>query len=137
MALVDTLGIEVMSSDKERVEARMPITPEVFQPFGFLHGGATIALLETVASIGAENRTNFDLERPFGIDVQVKHRKSGKSGFLYGVAELDHLEGSKQFWTVIARDEAGDVVSDGVIVTKIVTLERLAQREREQAAAQG
>lgn len=134
MALTDVLHIETVSASEGRVEATMPITPDVFQPFGFLHGGATISLLETVASVGAEMLADLDRERPFGIDVQVRHRKSGKAGMLRGIAELDRTEGSKRFWNVTALDDEGDVVSDGVIVTKTVTLERLAQKERERAA---
>ena len=73
--------------------------------------------------------------------MTVRHRKSGKEGMLRGVAELDRVETSghtgsvKQFWNVAAYDDVGDVVSDGVIVTKVVSLERLAQKERELAAA--
>ena len=108
--------------------------------YGYLHGGATIALLETVASIGTEQNTDFDKERPFGIDVQVRHRKSGKEGTLRGVADLDREEVSertgavKQYWNVAAYDDAGDVVSDGVIMTKIVSLARLAQKEQERTS---
>lgn len=142
MTLVETLHIKTLSASKDRVEAVMPITPEVYQPFGYLHGGATIALLETVASIGTEQNTDFENERPFGIDVQIRHRKSGKKGLLRGVAELDHEEMSssgamKQFWSVVAFDDAGDVVSDGVIMTKIVPLARLAEKERERTEAKG
>ena len=134
MALTDTLHIETVSADKRHVEATMPIVPEVFQPHGYLHGGATIALLETVASIGTEQNTDFDK------DVQVRHRKSGKEGTLRGVADLDREEVSertgavKQYWNVAAYDDAGDVVSDGVIMTKIVSLARLAQKEQERTS---
>ena len=139
MALVDTLRITTVSVAKDRVEATMPITPDLFQPFGFLHGGATIALLETGASIGTEQSTDFDVERPFGIDVHVRHRKSGTAGLLRGVAELEREEparsgGTKQFWRVVAFDDAGDVVSDGTIMTKIVPLARLEEKARERAA---
>ncbi|PNV68777.1 PaaI family thioesterase [Enteroscipio rubneri] len=141
MALNETLHIEIISSSTTRVEAAMPITPDLYQPFGFLHGGATIAMLESAASRGAEENADFETERPFGVDVHVRHRKSGKEGMLRGVAELDHEETSertgavKQFWNVAAYDEEGDVVSDGVIVTKIVTLEYLAAKERERAVS--
>ena len=54
MTLVETLHIEAASVRDERAEAVMPVTPDVLQPFGFVHGGATIALLETVASLGAQ-----------------------------------------------------------------------------------
>ena len=139
MALTDLLGIEVVSANDDRVEAVMSVTPDLYQDHGFLHGGATISLLETAASVGAEHRTDFSCELPFGIDVHVRHRKSGKQGTLRGIAELDREEssragGRKQFWNVSAVDEEGDVVSEGVVVTKIVSLERLAEKERERAA---
>ncbi|MEG0322959.1 MAG: PaaI family thioesterase [Raoultibacter sp.] len=131
VGLNKTFHVEFLESTKERVVAQMPIVPEVFQPFGFLHGGATIALLESAASAGAENNTDFEKERPFGIDVHVRHWKSGKAGMLKGVAELESTERGKQFWKVTAYDDGGDVVSDGAIITKIVSLERLAEKERE------
>ena len=143
MTLNDTLHITITSSCKTRVEAEMPITPDLHQPFGFLHGGATIALLESAASRGAEENADFETERPFGVDVHVRHRKSGKAGLLRGVAELDRQETSersgavKQFWNVVAYDDEGDVVSEGVIVTKIVSLAYLASKEHERAAAKG
>ena len=131
MALTETLHIDTVSAGRRHVEAVMPITSDVLQPHGYLHGGATIALLETVASIGAEQSTDFERERPFGVDVRVRHRKGGKKGLLRGVADLDREEVSertgsvKQYWNVAAYDDAGDVVSDGVIMTKIVPLVHL------------
>lgn len=135
MAFTDMLDITITSSEDDFVEAIMPITHALYQPYGFLHGGATLALLETVASVGAENRTNFEYERPFGVDVHVRHVKSGKSGLLHGCARLNRIEGTKQFWDVVATDSQGDVVSEGVVITKIVSLERLAQKEQERASA--
>lgn len=135
--LTDTLRIVTTMENESHVEATMPITPEFHQPFGFLHGGATIALLETVASVGTERNTDFDKERPFGIDVHVRHRKSGKSGTLRGVADLARREGNKLFWTVVAYDDEGDVVSDGEIMTKIVSLERLAEKQKERENSRG
>lgn len=140
MSLVDTLHMTVLTKTPERVEATIPITPELFQPHGFLHGGITIALLESVASFGAECHTDFDKELPFGIEVQVRHRKSGQKGTLLGVAELGHEEpsksgGRKQFWNVAAYDDEGDVISDGRVITKVVSLERLAEKERERSAS--
>lgn len=133
MSFVEALGIETMHSDPCHVEGRMPITQGTLQDFGFVHGGATIALLETVASIGAANRTDLACERPFGTEVRVRHRKSGRAGNLRGVADLEREEpsragGRKQVWRVAAYDDAGDVVSEGEVVTKIVTLEYLAQK---------
>lgn len=133
-----TLDVSFVSESPVCVRADMPITSAVLQPFGFLHGGATIALLESAASRGSELNADLDTERPFGIDVHVRHRKSGKAGLLHGEALLDREEdqgerGRKQFWKVVATDDEGDVVSEGVIVVKIVSLERLALKEQERA----
>lgn len=135
MVFSDVLGIKVVSADANRVEATMTITPELYQPHGYLHGGVTIAFLESVASFGTEHHTDFSKELPFGIDVHIRHRKSGRRGVLHGVAELDRCEGNKLFWNVAAYDDEGDVISDGVIMTKVVGLDRLAAKERERQAA--
>ena len=114
--LISLLGIRFIEATPERCEAVMPITDAVLQPFGFVHGGATLALLET--------------ERPFGTRVDVRHRKSGRAGSVRGVAELERVEGVKQIWRVNAYDDEGDVMSTGTFETKIVTLAYLAERGR-------
>ena len=135
---LETLGIKFTARSKHEVTGFMPITERVLQPFGYLHGGATIALLESLASAGAEENADFDTERPFGIDVHVRHRKSGTSGLLHGRATLERSSeserGRTQYWNVVATDDKGDVVSDGTVITKIVSLARLERlaEEREQ-----
>lgn len=138
MALTDTLHIETVSADKRHVEATMPIVPEVFQPHGYLHGGATIALLESCASRAAEELTDFDKELIFGLETTIRHKKARKDGVITGVAELEREEpsygGRKQFWHVIATDELGDAISEGTFITKIVTKEHFAEKQRKLAA---
>ena len=129
------MGFELVVDTPDRVEMLMPITDKVQQPFGFVHGGVTIALLETAASRGAELRADLARERPFGIEARIRHWKSGRAGSVRGVAEFDHAEGDRQFWSVTAYDDEGDVMSSGTFVTKIVSLERLAEKERKHAAA--
>lgn len=128
--LISLLGIRFTEATPERCEAVMPITDAVLQPFGFVHGGATLALLETVASRAAALRADLETERPFGTRVDVRHRKSGRAGSVRGVAELERVEGVKQIWRVNAYDDEGDVMSTGTFETKIVTLAYLAERGR-------
>lgn len=137
--MVGLLGIRFTEASPDRCEAVMPITDAILQPFGFVHGGATLALLETVASRAAELRADLESERPFGVRMDARHLKSGQAGQVRGVAELDHVEGSKQIWRVTAYDDAGDVMSTGTFETKIVTLAYLAQKAaaREAARAAG
>ncbi len=135
-----TLGVTFTKIEPGHLEATMPITPAVRQPFGFLHGGATIALLESVASAGGELECDLETEQPFGVEVNIRHKKSGKSGTLRGVATLAERKpsskvGYKLYWDVAAYDDEGDVISDGVIVVKVVPKAYLAQKEAERATA--
>lgn len=124
------LDYEYLEQTPDRVVAQMRVTEELMQPFGYLHGGATLGLLEAVASRGAELRSDFDVERPFGLEIHARHWRSGQLGDLVqGIAEIDHVEGSKQYWRVSTHNEAGEVMSEGIFVTKIVSLERLAQKD--------
>ncbi|MDR2721472.1 MAG: PaaI family thioesterase, partial [Coriobacteriaceae bacterium] len=96
--LMKLLNMEIVEASKTRVEMSMPITPDLYQPFNFVHGGATIALLESAASYAAEKNANLEVETVFGVNVNVNHRKSGKSGTLRGIAELERHEGAKYYW---------------------------------------
>lgn len=132
--LLDVLGISVVEITPDHVELTMPISGDVLQEWGFLHGGATLALLESAASYGAAARTDPAVERPFGINLDVTHRKSGKlGGVVRGVADIDREElsrhgGRKQFWRIVAYDETGDVLSEGTMLTMISPLMRLAEK---------
>lgn len=138
---VNSLGIKYTSEDPNRVEGTMPLGPEKWQPWGFVHGGATLSFLESLASRASEFRRDPATEAAFGVDVHVRHKKPAKYGMMHGFAELEREEpssngiGRKQYWHVVAFDELDDVISEGTIMTKVVPLERLAQKEKERAAA--
>ena len=105
-----------------------------------MHGGATIALLESVASAGGEFACDLETEQPFGVEVNIRHKKSGKAGDLRGVATLaervpSRRAGYKLIWNVAAYDDEGDVISDGTIVVKVVPKTYLAQKAAEREAA--
>lgn len=129
-----SLGIAFQSASPDRVVATMPIDGSKLQPMGALAGGATITLLETVASRGAAERTDFDTERCFGYDVTIHHRKPGLKGMVTGIAEIDRVEGDTQYWSVRALDDSGDALSYGMVVTKIVSLSYLAQKDERRKA---
>lgn len=135
--LEETLGIELEEVSGTCVKAVMQVAEKHLQGFRYLHGGVTIALLETVASYGAVTLSDPSRERAFGVECGIRHIKSCTGGTVRGLAELDRREGNKQFWNVRAVDDVGDVISEGVFVTKIVTLERLREIELERQAKGG
>ena len=82
VTLLTTLGIEVVEASKERVVARMPVGPKVWQPFGILHGGASVALAETVASTGAWMNVDQEKERVVGVEINANHLRAKSDGEL-------------------------------------------------------
>lgn len=108
--LLETLGIEFVESNKERVVARMPVGPKVHQPFGLLHGGASVALAETVASTGAWNNCDQEKEHVVGIEINANHLRAKRDGFVTATATPEHVGRSTQVWTVHIADEDGRAV---------------------------
>lgn len=102
--LISHLGIEITSATPACVCGSMPVTDCVKQPFGSLHGGASVVLLETVASVGAN--LNVDLQRQYcvGLEVNANHLKAVRSGILKATAAPLHVGGRTQVWTVEIRD---------------------------------
>jgi uncharacterized protein (TIGR00369 family) len=108
--LLTTLGIEFVESGKERVVARMPVGPKVHQPFGLLHGGASVALAETVASTGAWMNCDQARERVVGIEINANHLRALRDGVVTAVATPVHVGRRTQVWQVHIADEKGKAV---------------------------
>ena len=124
MNFEERLGITYSLMTRTHVEASMPVVEEVLQPFGYLHGGATIALLESAASEGAGLSCGPG-ETAFGVDVHVAHRSSMTGGTVSCEARLAAEERTskgyrKQTWDVVARNPDGAVVSEGQVICLIV-----------------
>jgi len=85
--LVTTLGIEITEFEKNCVKSRMPVDERTKQPFGLLHGGASVALAETLGSMGGGKNIDPDINAVVGIEIDASHLKSVKSGWVFGKAE--------------------------------------------------
>lgn len=108
-SLVKTLGIRILEASPQKVVAEMEVTPRLHQPFGYLHGGASVALAETVASIGAylaapEGHTSF------GMEINANHLRSMQSGKVTATGTPLHSGRSTAVWSVEIRDEQGRLV---------------------------
>lgn len=107
--LMETLGIELVEMTPYRVRARMPVTHRVHQPFGILHGGASVALAETVASIGA-NLNCADDQMAVGLEINANHIRARKDGEVMAEALPLHVGRSTQVWEVRIVDETEKLV---------------------------
>jgi 1,4-dihydroxy-2-naphthoyl-CoA hydrolase len=109
--LIRRLGIEVLEVGPDRVVARMPVAGNV-QPFGLLHGGATAALCETVASIGASLAAAPD-RTAVGIELNVNHLRAVTEGSVIATGNVLRAGRSIAVWDVRVHDEGGELVAAG------------------------
>jgi uncharacterized protein (TIGR00369 family) len=103
--LAEILGIVVIELTPTKVVATMPVDDRTRQPFGILHGGASVALAETVASLGAV--MNADLERfnAVGLEINANHLRAKRDGVVRATAVPIHRGRSTQVWEVRIVDE--------------------------------
>ena len=103
--LADRLGIEVIELSRERVVATMPVDDRTRQPFGILHGGASVALAETVASLGAVMNVDLEKSSAVGLEINANHLRAKRDGMVRATATPFHVGRSTQVWDVRIVDE--------------------------------
>ncbi len=109
--LMEQLGIEYIEVRAGYMKARMPVDKRTFQPMRILHGGATLALAETLASIGSAlivDREKYDVK---GQHVSADHVRSARSGWVIGEAVIMHRGRSSHIWNVDVKDEQERLIS--------------------------
>src|SRR5437016_2806746 len=107
--LAERLGIEWVELAPDRVVARMPVEGNV-QPYGILHGGATAALCETVASVGTALRVGAE-KRVTGIELNINHLRSATQGFVAATGIPLHVGRTTAVWDMRVQDEQGRLVA--------------------------
>lgn len=103
--LADRLGIKLVELTPKRVVATMPVDDRTRQPFGILHGGASVVLAETVASLGATLNADLDHFYVVGLEINANHIRAKSDGIVTGTATPIHLGRSTQVWEVRIVDE--------------------------------
>ncbi len=109
--LMETLGIEFVEVSDETITARMPVNSRVHQPDGVLHGGASVALAESVGSAGALvflKRSDVVIR---GIEISANHVKSAREGHVYAHAKMIHRGRTTQLWHIDIRNDQNDLIS--------------------------
>jgi 1,4-dihydroxy-2-naphthoyl-CoA hydrolase len=108
--LPGTLGIEILELNDDRVVATMPVDARTHQPFGILHGGASVALAETVASLGATGRIDRDKFVAVGQEINANHLRPKSEGVVTATATPVHVGRSSQVWSISIVDESGRLI---------------------------
>lgn len=108
--LMETLGIELKTLEKENVEMTMPVDARTHQPFGFLHGGANVALAETAASVGCALYCDPEKENAFGMEINANHIRSKQEGTVTAKALPMHIGKTTMVWEIKIVDESDDLI---------------------------
>ncbi|MEO0046497.1 MAG: hypothetical protein RL705_1688 [Bacteroidota bacterium] len=109
--LMQTLEIEYIDAGEGFLTAKMPVNSRVHQPMGLLHGGATVALAESVGSAASLMFINTDKQEVRGIEISANHLKSKREGIVYCTARIIHQGRSIHLWEIKITDENDKLIS--------------------------
>mgnify|MGYP001241813650 FL=1 len=108
--LVGALGITNKELTPDRVVCTMPVGPKTIQPMGLLHGGASVALAETAASIGTALNINSETHFPAGIEINANHVKGKRDGIVTATATPLHKGRTTMVWDIKITDEEHNLI---------------------------
>lgn len=109
-SLMDQLGIEFIAIQDGEMSAKMPVDARTHQPMGIMHGGASAALAESVASVAA-NCCVEEGKYCVGLELNINHIRAVRSGFVIATAKPLHLGKSTQVWEIKIVNEAEQLIS--------------------------
>jgi len=108
--LVEHLGIEVTEIGDDFIVGTMPVDHRTHQPMGLLHGGASVALAETLGSVAATITLDLKKQYAVGLEINANHLRSARSGIVTGVAKPIHVGKKTQVWEIKISDDQGKLV---------------------------
>jgi uncharacterized protein (TIGR00369 family) len=109
--LLGALGIEIVDLQKGKAVATMPVDERTRQPFGLLHGGASVALAETVASIGAYELVYKEREAVVGLEINANHIRGKRDGMVTATGTVLHHGKTTMVWEIKITDEDNNLIS--------------------------
>ena len=116
----ERLGIQVTEIGVDYLSATLPVTPDVHQPYGVLHGGVSVALAETVGSLAASLCIDRKRLQCFGQEINANHLRSVTSGLLTATARPYHIGSRSHVWGIEIRDERARLVCVSRLTMAIV-----------------
>ena len=116
----EVLGIEIIEITDDCVKGKMPVDSRTHQPYGMLHGGASVVLAETLGSVGSHFLVKDEGKAAVGIEVNANHLKSIRKGWVYGEANIVHRGGKLHVWSIDIKNEAGDLICTSRLTVMII-----------------
>jgi len=108
--MAGVLGIEITTLSADKVVATMPVDQRTQQPFGLLHGGASAALAETVASLGAYMNVDQETQAAVGVELNANHLRGKTEGIVTATATPVRRGRTIHVWDIKIEDEESRLV---------------------------
>ncbi len=108
--LMDALGIEFIETEKDKIVMTMPVDERTHQPAGFLHGGASVLLAETAASVGGFLHIDQTTHAVFGVEINANHLRSKQEGVVTATATPLHIGRTSMVWNISITDETDQLI---------------------------
>lgn len=114
------LGLEITKVEEGYMEGTLPVDERTHQPYGQLHGGATVVLAETLGSFGSHLLVYQNDELAVGIQVNCNHLRAARSGLVTGKATLEHRGRSTHVWSITVEDDQGRKIATARLTNMII-----------------
>src|SRR5580692_236086 len=121
--MLEHVGIQFTEIGDDFVRGTMPVDGRTRQPYGLLHGGASVALAETLGSTGATMCVDTREYLCVGQEINANHVRAARTGLVTGTARPVHVGGRTQVWTIDIRNEAGNLVCTSRLTIAIIRRE--------------
>lgn len=108
--MAERIGIEFTAIGDDYMEAKMPVDERTQQPFGMLHGGASVALAETMGSVAATCCVDTTRQFCVGLDINANHIRSVRSGYVKGITKPLHIGKKTQVWEIRILNEKDELI---------------------------
>ena len=118
--MVGNLGIKITDIGENFVSGKMPVDERTKQPFGLLHGGASVALAETLGSVGAGMNIDQASQSVVGIEINANHLKAVKRGWVFGKANAIRIGRKIQVWEIDIKDENENFVCKSRLTLAVI-----------------
>ncbi len=118
--MISHLGIEIVEASENHLKAKMPVDSRTKQPMGLLHGGASLALAETLGSLASTLVINLATHSPVGLEINANHIKSAREGYVYGTVTAIHLGKRTHVWEIKIHNDGNELVCISRLTTAII-----------------
>jgi 1,4-dihydroxy-2-naphthoyl-CoA hydrolase len=124
----DSLGIEITEVGEDYIAGKMPVDKRTVQPYGILHGGASVVLAESLGSIASHYVVDTNKYVTVGLDINANHLRPVRSGFVYGKATPIHLGRKNHVWNIDITNDRDKLICKARLTIAVIKKEELGGR---------